>query len=320
MKHIVLSSVLFVTSVIIPNWYLNAWYLDWDCNNRDTIPEMNAFIEEKAKINANIELEQKEYFRNTVKPAIDKFYLFTDSWKQYFLDTNEVVWFSNGLSAAWIHEQYIRNQYQMENLDYVHIKGAWEYEKKTASWSAEKRSQYLSLIEDIKKAINGTPKLETGYESRNAIRDACVKKFADIDKKNELTAEQKAKEDEVRKIQETERAKINATAQKEQEEAEIRALTKKKLEIELEALSKGKWESTSSGALKLAPTLEQNKAVINDNISKAFEEYGLLKTSREKNSFIGKRTVALKRELRKADKARVKEIINEMRELKNLQK
>jgi len=40
---------------------------------------MNAFIEEKAKINANIELEQKEYFRNTVKPAIDKFYLFTDS-------------------------------------------------------------------------------------------------------------------------------------------------------------------------------------------------------------------------------------------------
>lgn len=53
---------------------------------------------------------------------------------------------------------------------------------------------------------------------------------------------------------------------------------------------------------------------------KAFEEYDLLKTSREKNSFIGKRIVALKRELRKADKARVKEIINEMRDLKKLQK
>lgn len=52
---------------------------------------------------------------------------------------------------------------------------------------------------------------------------------------------------------------------------------------------------------------------------KVFEEYDLLKTSREKNSFIGKRTVALKRELRKADKARVKEIINEMRELKRMQ-
>jgi len=223
MKHIVLSSVLFVTSIIIPNWYLNAWYLDWDCNNRDTIPEMNAFIEEKAKINANIELEQKEYFKNTVKPVIDKFYLFTDSWKQYFLDTNEVVWFYNGLLAAWIYEQNIHWQYRMENANYAQIKGVWEYEKKTASWSAEKKSQYLSLIEDIKKAINGTPKLETGYESRNAIRDACVKKFADIDKKNELTAEQKVKEDEVRKIQEIERAKINATAQKEQEEAEKKA-------------------------------------------------------------------------------------------------
>ena len=48
-------------------------------------------------------------------------------------------------------------------------------------------------------------------------------------------------------------------------------------------------------------------------------EFQLLKTEREKNAFIGKKTVALKRELRSANKARVKEIINEMRELKKIQ-
>ena len=295
MKHIVLSSVLFVTSIIIPNWYLNAWYLDWDCNNRDTIPEMNAFIEEKTTSMNEVRLARKNY-------------------KQTEIDS--LMWELEKILAHYDSSLSISGDDADKILFFISRTA-------TNSLSGSNLERANQLISEINMKVANQPKWSfdvISYNTRISLRDACVKKFADIDKKNELTAEQKAKEDEVRKTQEIERTKINATAQKEQEEAEIRALTKKKLEIELEALSKGKWENTSSGALKLAPTLEQNKTVINNNMPKAFEEYDLLKTSREKNSFIGKRTVALKRELRKADKARVKEIINEMRDLKKLQK
>lgn len=169
--------------------------------------------------------------------------------------------------------------------------------------------------------------LRTTFENQDAVHNMDVLKIYDMEldvsrlirikeypteydmnKYNQLKSEMVACQDYVRLNEQW--------LKKEQEEAAIRALTKKKLELELEMLSKQKLEQT-------APVIQETSSSSSwsvANIDEMVSEFQLLKTTREKNAFIGKRIVALKRELRKAGKVRVKEIINEMRKLKELQK
>jgi len=293
MKKIAFASVFSLCVIIGFTNQANASYVDWDCQSRDALTQMNSFIDEKTTSLNEVKLARINYKQNEVEQL---------KWElEKILSQND---FYVNVSTD-----------QANELSFYVSRTA------TSNVSGSNLERANQLISEITTKVANQPKWSfdiVSYNNRVAIRDACVKKFADIDKQKATELEIQQKSEESNRLQEAERAKINAADQKEQEEAAIRALTKKKLELELEMLSKQKLEQTSTVSTKqeISSTSSWSVANIDDIVS----EFRALKTSREKNAFIGKRIVALKRELRKAEKVRVKEIINEMRKLKELQK
>lgn len=298
MKKIAFASVFSLCVIIGFTNQANASYVDWDCQSRDALTQMNSFIDEKTTSLNEVKLARINYKQNEIEQL---------KWElEKILSQNDFY------VNVWTDKANELNFYVSRSA--------------TSNVSGSNLERANQLISEITTKVANQPKWSfdiVSYNNRVAIRDTCVKKFADIDKQRATELEIQQKSEESNRLQEVERVKINAADQKEQEEAAIRALTKKKLELELEVLVKQKIEQASgTWAIQWASImpLSSSSSWVIKNVDDIISEFQLLKTTREKNSFIGKRTVALKRELRKADKARVKEIINEMRDLKKLQK
>jgi len=299
MKHIYLwSLVLFGFAIFNTSSYVNAAYVDWDCQSRDALTQMKVFMDEKTVSLNEVKLARLSYKQSEIDPLILELGKLLNPYVDFSVN-------ASGDNANEIMLYVSRTP--------------------TATLSGSNLEKANQLISEITTKVANQPKWNfdmLSYNNRTTIQNACIKKFADIDKQKSIELEVQQKSEESNRLQEAERAKINAASQKEQEEAAIRALTKKKLELELEVLVKQKLEQTSwTWTIQWSPILTSpsSSSWAVKNIDDKMSEFQLLKTAREKNAFIGKKTVALKRELRSANKARVKEIINEMRELKKIQ-